>query len=510
MPNLAGYPVVASAALTLAACGARTGLLDLSSASSSPDDAGIDAGPITPSSCPALPPIPAPPSRPPGEACTFSPTSGSSTPVLAAIAGSDLVALLPNGTTTSFFHFGASESVIDRSLVSRGDYLGAMIVSLPEATTLAVEFVLMRVDGTILVHHADQFDTETFGGSAGIVGNAAGTFAFSVGMGDIGKVWVAFAQGSIVGPFDDVTLPYGGLNSAQVEPDAQARFLVLPARTNNTADLYWLDPCHGTQTVARLPVEGDAVGWGASLWGMTRSGQLSSETADGMTALAHAPLSQQAGFWDFVPPGVAMFSVPPFPSAMGATGNLLVIDAATLEDHLASLSYPEGLSVVPPDGWISEIGDSNNPAGFGLDSAGRVTMFLSDNAGLIHLELTSNGSDWTPIGEPVLYDTMFAPSYSLAFAEASGTYVVKGLDVTTGLAFWQAVRPASGVQVTLQGPGQVGSDGGCVSALVSESAFEVINAVTGSAFTFGLPAQIDPGAWVSTWIPGDDARLPAP
>jgi hypothetical protein len=322
-------------------------------------------------------------------------------------------------------------------------------------------------------------------------------------MGGLGNVWVVLAQGTLLGPFNDAVLPSGGIWSPRVEPDAQGRFLVLPANTNNSAAVDWLDPCSGARDPAKLPGGYGVAGWGTALFGSTVDGHLSTETADGVTTLNHPSLPAQVPLWDFAD-GMAMFDVPPYPPGLSAKANLLIIHAATLADEPVALDYP-GLSVVPPDAWLSSVGDSNNPTGFGVDSSGEVTMFLSNGAGDIHLYVTTNGVDWTPIGAPVTYDTYFGPSYSLSWAEAAGTYVIQGLPPEGGAKYWQVVRPSAGFTATLTGPGQISHDGGCVSALVSTKELDVVNAVNGQFTSIALPSPTESGAWVSTWIPGDDA-----
>ncbi len=488
---------------TLSACGSRTGLLGVASDAGPASDAGGDE-PDAQATCPVFPPIPPTPPAEPGAACTFAPNEAA-TPVLAAIAGQDLVALTSQATVIKLFHFdtGANAS---GTVVSRGDYLGALETSSPAPTKLEVEFVLLRLDGSVLVHHHETFTVKDFGGMAGVVGNAAGTFGFGAAMGDFGGVWVALAQGSLLGPFGGVAIPYGGIYSPRAQPDERGRFTVLPVTTNSTADVYWLDPCTGTRKPVVLSKDAYAVGVGRKLFGVTYAGQLSTETADGVTPLPHPSLGTQFGFWDFDAP-YAMFEVPPFPPGMGTAANLEILNAETLTDELASLEYP-GLSVLPPDAWLSSVGDSNNPAGFGLDSGGHVTMFLADAAGVIHLHVTTDGKNWTPIGTPVGYDTMFGPSYSLKFAEAGGTYLVQGSTAGVGMT-WQVARPSSNVNVPLGGRGNVSSDGGCVAALVSSTELDVVNATSGAVTKIALPFTVDQSAWVSTFIPGDDAVMPA-
>ena len=136
-------------------------------------------------------------------------------------------------------------------------------------------------------------------------------------------------------------------------------------------------------------------------------------------------------------------------------------------------------------------------------------MFLSDKSGAIHLEVTSTGAGWTAVGPAVTYDKIYEPSYSLGFAEAAGTYVVQGWVAGVGKS-WSVVRPADGVQVPIDGPAQVATDGGCASTLVSGAELHVVNATSGALTKIALPATVSQDAWVSTWIPGDDALLNMP
>jgi hypothetical protein len=494
--------------LPSAACGARTGLyVDAGDrADASAVDANHEPAPdALPAACPLYAPIPSPPPPSPGAACTFPGATGSTPAVLAAIAGMDLLTLTPQAAMKQLFHFTpASTSILRRSVVSRGDYIGAQVVSMPSSSSLEIELVLVHLDGTVVAHHRETLSTQSYGGQSGVVGNAAGTFAFGAGMGGLGSVWVALAQGTLLGPFNDAVLPSGGIYSPRVEPDARGRFLVLPADTNNSAAVEWLDPCTGVRNPAKLPGGYGLAGWGTTLFGITADGQLWTETADGMKLANHPSLSAQVPMWDFAD-GMAMFDVPPYPPGLSAKANLLIVNAATLADEPVALDYPFGMSVVPPDAWLSSVGDSNNPTGFGVDSSGEVAMFLSNGAGVIHLYVTTNAAEWTPIGAPVAYDKNFGPSYSLSWAEAAGTYVVAGLPPGGGSKVWQVVRPSAGFIASLTGPAQISRDGGCVSAFVSSNQLDVVNAVSGQLTSIALPSPTDAGAWVSTWIPGDDA-----
>ena len=486
-------------AVVLPACGGRT---DLLVPSPHPD------GSTPPPSCAPFPAVRDTVPRPLGEACTFNATKPASYPVLAAVAGQDLIALsLPQGTVSPLFHFGALGTA---SILSRGEFVGAvMVAGGTTAPMLDVELVVLRLDGTVLVHHRATFSTQSTDGGldVGVVGNTGGTFAFGVALGEAGEVWVAVADGRLFGPFDGVELPYGGRTSPRVDPDARGRFLVLQRNGNSTADVSWLDPCTGSMTPPRLPLNGDnASGWGAAMFGLDASGQPSRETADGVAMLAVPPITM-GSLWDFVMPGQAMFDVPPFPSGTSQTANLLILDAVTLEEHPVSLAYPAGLTLVPHDAWLSELGDSNDPAGFGLDSAGHVTMFLADSSGALRFEVSQHGDDWTPIGAAVTTDPAFDPSYSLGFAEAGGTYGIRGLDAMGG-TFFQVARPASGVVVRMAGAPQIAADGGCVAALASPTELDTLNATTGELTPITLPAAVPKGTWASTWIPGDDAVTP--
>lgn len=473
-------------ALTAGACGSRTGLLSTTEqADASTPDAALP-------SCPALPPLPIP--KP--ASCTPS----DQAPILAAIADRDLIAIGGPGVKT-LFHFGyPSGTPIQRLLTSRQDYLGAMVVAFPATEKLEVELVLVRLDGTVLVHHQETFATKDFGGEFGVEGNEAGTFAFGASMGDFGGVWLAFPQGTLLGPFSGRSLPY----SPRVRPDASARFVVRSVSDSAKAD--WLDPCAGTTSPVVSLASGPVEGWGAKLFAFSyATGQLSVETADGASPLGFPPLGNQAALWEFSAPQ-AMFAIPPFPSIPSIEAHVLILNADTLQDHTAQLSYP-GLTPVPPGSWLSSVGDSNNPAGFGLDSSGQVTMFLQDPAGVIHLHVTTNGSTWTPIGSPVTYDPVFAPSHSLAFAEASGTYVIRSYQQGVGKT-WQVARPSANVIAALPAAGRISHDGHCVSALSSSSTLQVVSAHTGETLELPLPAAVDADKWVSTWIGGDDATPP--
>jgi hypothetical protein len=212
-----------------------------------------------------------------------------------------------------------------------------------------------------------------------------------------------------------------------------------------------------------------------------------------------------------------MFAVPPLPSYPDTTGNLLVVDATTLEDHPMAIAYPSGLAPVP-EGCSLDGNSSASPAGFGVDSSGHVTMYLSDNTETAQLYTTSDGGDWTPVGSPVPFDQSYYTRVPF-FAEAGGRYLVGagesgnyGSDAGTppnGLD--RIVRPAAGVEVTTSAvPTHLSRDGACVASLASANELDVIDALTGVTTKIALPAAADPESWTSTWVPGDDAVFVVP
>jgi hypothetical protein len=445
---------------------------------------------------------------------------------MVASLGQQLIGLTPRGTFTTLFEFATpAASVYQRNILSRGDYVGALLVTSTPAG-LGAEMVLLRLDGTVLVHEVTTLAESDTASSvtAGIVGNAGGTFAFGFGTASAGEVWVAVADGRLLGPTSGVTLPYGGLDSPQVEPDARGRFLVLPVGASSTAAVRWLDPCSGTQKPAVLTMgPNEGVGWGAQLFGetpveVTRGmgplGQPSVETADGVTALGIAPIA--FGILDFVPtPGggaEALFEVAPYPPARRANdASLLVLSLPSLAESRLTLGYPGGLQVIPADSTVGAVDTSSTPAGFGVDSSGQVTMFLADPSGTAHLRATRRGSDWTPIGPAWVLATDLEDD-GLASVESGGTYLVEGVPASPGGQGVSVVRPSSGTQASLPVAGQVAADGGCVLALAGASSVLVVNAVTGetTALTLPIPVKLaeDTGSvWASTWVPGDDVVL---
>ena len=182
------------------------------------------------------------------EACTFSSSATSSTPVLAAIAGQSLVGLTPQGTLVPLFEFANAGDPGSQAIVSRGNLVGAITsatLALAPVASAEVEFVVVRLDGTVVAHSAT-----TMPGSAAAVaaiGNAAGTFAFSAidsgdesqSSGALSAIWVALADGELLGPTNGVSLgpalagPSLNANPAPliVEPDAKGRVLAFPQST---------------------------------------------------------------------------------------------------------------------------------------------------------------------------------------------------------------------------------------------------------------------------------------
>jgi hypothetical protein len=453
--------------LAVAACGSRTQL-------------DVPHGAPDGGACASFPPIPPVATRPIGEACAFG--GGPAFPALAAVAGQELLLLSSQGVFTDLFHFSVAPTVAQR-VVARGDYVGALVTGL-QNDALSAELVVVETDGTVLV---DDHETSPQGSYFTVAGNAGGTFAFSA----FGNVWLA-ARGTLLGPFDGATLPW-----LAPDPDANGRELVLPQDTSHGV-YAWLDPCTRSVTPAVL-VNGSP--WRGGLFGLSKNGQPSMESAEGVVALPTPSLGGDAFPWAFTQAGVAMIAVPPPPS--GLTASLVTLDVTTSVTHAATLAYPPGLQ--PAGGaFLSEVGDSNDPAGFGVDSAGRVTMFLWDAKHVAHLYVTKNGADWTPIGDAVTADPMFEPSYSLQYAEAAGTFVVQG-DAPMQGRVWHVVRPAANVDVAIGGQGLIASDGGCVAALVTPTRLDVVQATTGTVTSLTLPVAANPQTWASTWMTGDDA-----
>jgi hypothetical protein len=528
--NLVGMLAAAAIAVALVACGDRSSLdiplpsarADAAVVSHVPDAArDVQRDVVTPKDAAACAPFPAAPTTPlgpaPSEACSFDPEFPG-IPVVAAIVGPLLVAVTWQGEVRTLFTFATAGET--SYVVSRGHFLGAMVVTQPASGTVDAELVLLRLDregngtkATVVVHRHESLSAESFGGSSGVVGNDAGTFAFTIGIGNSGVVWVAGADGRFLGPIEGYTFSgtSGGL-SPFIDPDARGRIVVLPAMTNSTADLYWLDPCAGTTTVVALGGDTSPYGWGGKLFNIRPSGQLVTETADSVTPLAIAPVAANDYPIDFSPSGFAMFRVPPYPTTSGDTGSFLLANLNTLTEHTATIAFPAGLFPVPTDSSITQIGDSNDPAGFGLDSQGDLTLFLSNSAGTNHLETTADGADWTPVGDALLADPDFEPQQSLFYVEAAGTYLIAGEMAGVGTTF-HVVRPASGVDVPIPfglATANISASGYCASAPASATSLAVVSATTGSVNMFTLPAPATTDGWASTWIPGDDAVVYAP
>ena len=359
-------------------------------------------------------------------ACTFSPTATSTTPVLAAIAGQTLVGLTPQGTLAPLFSFAIEADVeTGTAIVSRGDVIAAITMQTFGAgaspTTTEVELVVVRLDGTIVAH----LDTTMPGGGAGggvaAIGNAAGTFAFSAtasedtsqGFENIEQTWLTLSDGEVSGPVQGVAIGPGiegpgfnaNANALTVEPDTEGRVLAWsqPAQVP-----VWLDVRTGAQSPSVLLAETNAspsavsaAVWGSELFGLTPSFDLATETAGGVTVLPHPAIATDFyGFWDFTPAGVAMFALPPHSGYLSTTNNLQLVNATTLASRTVSIAYPPGLSPAYPGAFLSPVNISTSPAGFGVDSQGRVTMFLTDGI-TASFEATEDGQTWTAIGEPV-------------------------------------------------------------------------------------------------------------
>jgi hypothetical protein len=535
MPMLARAKLLTAATLLLSACGSRTGLFDgvrlVADAAVLPvpdaavppkaHDAGSDAD--VPTSCASFPAIPPPVASAVGAACAFAAGSPTSTPVLATIAGNQLQ-LLKNvagvGASMSVaFQFGlASIDISSQSIVSRGDFLGALVTGSSGTGTLSRELVLLRLDGTVLAHHADSMSTPLGSTSnAAVVGNAGGTFAFSVSGGAGSTIWEALPDGTLLGPFDDVQLyaspfPWGPM----VDPDARGRLVVASSAPGAAGAPAWLDPCTGTQAPLTLTA---SAGWGSEALGITPLGQLEAETADGVTPIAYPPLGSMAQVFWFSPPAIVMLAVPPI-ATTNDDAHLVVVNAATSTGHALSLSY-SGVTPVPADTSLGQTPTTANPDGFGVDSAGNVTMFLSDASGQTSLETTIDGQSWTPVGDPVPPGLPSEPqAFQLRYAEAGGTYLIQSQAGSDRV--FQIARPSSGVVVPLgmsDFPGApteaangyelmaVAHDGGCVSAIVSATEVDVFQATTGTRTRVTLAGGNGVATWGPTWIPGDDALL---
>jgi hypothetical protein len=456
-------------------CGARSEL-------GGSDLGGTDSQPAC-----TLPPIPVIAPRPLGDACAFSDKTPAY-PALAAIVGQDLVMQSSRGHTTTAFHFGVSGN-LGQQILSRGDFLAALVAGGSSSSNVDVEMVVLRTDGTVLVdHHETGTSTIDFG----ISGNAGGAFVF----GAFGQLWLALPTGAIRGPIGGATIPVVG-----PDLDAQGRLLVLPSPSIASTVYEWLDVCTGATTPATLT---NADAWHEGLLGIGPAGQAENETASGVTDIA-SPFGT-AYLYDVTPQGVAMIAVPPFSN--GFSGNFVTLDATTGATHSLSLSY-SGLAPVG-GAFLSNVGDSNNPAGFGVDSSGRITMFLSDSSGTENLYATSNGSDWTAIGRLVA-NSGNVDSSQLQYAEAGGTFVFRGVGFGAQGPQWQVVRPDANVDSGFSdlpnvfGAGSVtlAADGGCVGALDASGRIQVVQATTGVVWPGDLAlAATD---WTPTWIPGNDA-----
>jgi hypothetical protein len=285
----------------------------------------------------------------------------------------------------------------------------------------------------------------------------------------------------------------------------------------------WLDVRSGAQTPSVLLAETNgspsavsAAVWGSELFGLTPSFDLATETADGVTVLPHPAIATDFyGFWDFTPARVAMFALPPHSGYLSTTNNLQLVNATTLADRTVSIAYPPGLSPAYPGSFLSPVDISTSPAGFGVDSQGRVTMFLTDGA-TASFEATEDGQTWTAVGEPVPLSPPSGIYVPLLAVEAGGTYLLAGptgtlsVDPDGGPPAFQMVRPAAGVEVAMAAGGaHLSQDGACVAVLASPTELDVTNAATGVTTKIPVAPPIGQNAsFLPTWIPGDDAILP--
>jgi hypothetical protein len=453
----------------LVACGARTEL-DAADAATA-----VNCGPF--------PAIPADVAHPLGEACAMS-ADVPEYPALAAIAGPDLLVLSSRGAFTSPLHFATGNHFEER-IVSRGDFLGVLVADFVNANAVDVEIALVRTDGTVLVdRHVSGKDSVDYG----VAGNAGGTFAF----GAFGSTWVATPDGPLLGPFDGVTVP-----PFVPDVDASGRVLVLPADSNSSVAFEWLEPCSNVRTPVSL-----TEGWPfrKGVFGLSANGQPSIETADGLAPLGVPALGKDAQVWELTASGVAMIAVPPW---NGSNVSLVTLDASA-QSHALTLEYP-GLAPEGGGAFLSAVGDSNDPAGFGVDSAARVTMFMRDTSGFIYLHETPDGTNWPTIGYACLTDPNFDPSYTLQYAEAAGTFVVQSDQPNQGMK-WAVVRPGVANSAIMSAKTWLSSDGGCASALVSKTELDVASVTLEKVTPLTLPSPVDPNQWTSTWIGDDDAR----
>jgi hypothetical protein len=513
--------------LPIVACGSRTGLFSGVLPSTTEDAGGLtqEAGPDAPilAPCAAFPAIPATPSSNVGAACAFSASAPTSPPVLAAING-DEVLFLRNVAGTgasleSVYTFGLAPAGIEYlAILSRGEYVGAIISGSPSEGTADVELVLLRLDGTVLAHHRESRTLPNGGsGAVAIAGNAGGTFAFSLIDGDA-SIWEAIPDGSLIGPFEGLSFYPSVPWAPPVDPDARGRLLV--ERSTGAPAPSWLDPCTGKLAPAELTV---TAGWGTRSLGVTTGGQLETETADGTMPLSYPSLGSMAQVFAWSAPATLLFAVPPL-AVTNDDANLVVVNAATLAGHALSLSYP-GLVPIPADTNLDMGDTSANPDGFGVDSSGNVTMFLQDGTGQSYLEVTGDGSHWTPVGDALAPGLPTEPqAFQLRYAERGGTYVI--MSQSGNGSAYQIARPADAVVtsfMTSDGTAvpvdtnttgydvvSVAADGGCVSALVSATDLDITQATTGTRTVVSFPSGMPTVTWTSTWIPGDDASLYVP
>jgi hypothetical protein len=473
--------------------------------------------------------------------CTFSPTATSTAPVLAAIAGQTLLGLTPQGTLSPLFSFAiGSNNGTGPAIVSRGGLIAAITMQTsgeaPSPITAEIELVVVRLDGTLVAHVDTTVPGVGTGGTVAAIGNAAGTFAFSAtvskessqGYGAIEQTWLATSDGEVFGPVQGVAIGPGSegpgfdanTNALTVEPDTAGRVL---AWSQSTQVPVWLDVRTGAQSPSVLLAETNAspsavsaAVWGSELFGLTASFGLATETADGVTVLPLPAIATDFyGFWDFTPAGVAMFALPPHAGYLSTSNNLQLVNATTLASRTVSIAYPPGLSPAYPGAFLSPVYISTSPAGFGVDSQGRVTMFLTDGT-TASFEVTEDGQTWTAIGEPVPLGTLSGIYVPLMAVEAGGTYLLAGptggfsIDPDGGPPAYQMVKPAARVEVAMAaGDVHLSRDGACAAVLASASELDVTNATTGVTTKIPLVPPIgDNASFLSTWIPGDDLILP--
>ncbi len=497
---------LAIALLSLAACGARTGL-------SLPDASLPDAS----AACRTVTPDPRESAG--GALCRFDGTSPRADAItLAAIEGDALYGVDGRGAVRRLYRFGealpyARSSPARSVIVARGDYVAAALawVELPvtRGSRVTVERVLARRDGAVLYGARDTLPYDPSGGDLRVRGNACGVFAWGWQFGSRRQMVVATAEGARVGP-TDAYLPYG-------DPDDDG---VLAAITPapGSERIGWFDLRTTSFTPARYEAERlrtGVVAMGSDL----AYGTAGSVTLERPRGAVERFESEWLRGLDVT--SIAASSPDGWVLARGRGADHVAVNVRSGGRRHLVFALPDGLRRVTTPGFDPGPGDLT---GVSITGEGELLLGLRD-ASLGRMHRSRDGSSWAGLEPP------FGQASAVSAVERNGTVIAW----TTGLGFlrsdWAPAPPGvtryDGRNVfASRGAGQrlapaaldwrgerhhLSSDGGCVSYW-TERGLATVRVAGGAPREFVLSStpvgDVLRQSRAMTWALGDDVAVP--